>query len=339
MGDISNLVWFRHLRSEPSFHVLRYRRGKLVASGRGLSFWFLPMYTSIAEIPVGDRELPFLFHGRSRDFQDVTVQGVVNFRVTEPEVLGDRLDFSIDLAQGRFLKDPLDQLANIFTGAAQQIAVRYLADFNVRALLTGGLATVQERIEAGLREGAGVGSLGLEVVSVQVTAVSPTAELEKALQTPTRESLQQEADKATFERRALAVEKERAIAENELQNQIELTKRERTLIEQRGENERRRAQEEVEAKAIEANGKADAMRVDAKAQADWIETVEGTRLETDKVRWDTYGKVPPAVLLGLAAQELAGKLKNIEHLNITPDVLSNGLLGLLEAGTAHLKES
>ncbi|MEL6340335.1 MAG: SPFH domain-containing protein [Myxococcota bacterium] len=338
MGDISNLIWFRHLRSEPSFHVLRYRRGQLVASGRGLSFWFAPMNTSIAEIPVGDRELPFLFHGRSRDFQDVTVQGVVNYRVTQPEVLGERLDFSIDLARGRFLKDPLDQLANIFTGAAQQIAVRYLGEFDVRALLTGGLSTIQERIESGLRDGKAVESLGLEIVSVQVTAVSPTAELEKALQTPTRESLQQEADQATFERRALAVEKERAIAENELQNQIELTRRERTLIEQRGENERQRAQEEVEAKAIEANGKAEAMRVEAKAQADWIEAVEGTRIETDKARWETYRSVPPAVLLGLAAQELAGKLHSIEHLNITPDVLSNGLLGLLEAGTAHLKE-
>jgi regulator of protease activity HflC (stomatin/prohibitin superfamily) len=338
MGDISNFIWFRHLRSEPSFHVLRYRRGKLVDSGRGLSFWFLPINTSIAEIPIGDRELPFLFHGRSRDYQDVTVQGTVIYRVTQPEVLGERLDFSIDLQRGTFLKDPLDQLANVFTGAAQQIAVRYLADYEVRALLTGGLSAVQERMEAGLRDSAALSSLGLEVVSVQVSAVSPTAELEKALQTPTRESLQQEADRATFERRALAVEKERAIAENELQNQIELAKREKTLIEQHDENERRRAQEEVEARTIEANGKAEAMGIDAKAQADWIETVEGTRIETDKARWETYKNVPPAVLLGLAAQELAGKLQSIEHLNITPDVLSNGLLGLLEAGTAHLKE-
>ena len=123
-------------------------------------------------------------------------------------------------------------MTNVFTGAAQQIAVRYLAEFEVRDLLTGALSAIQERIEAGLAESPALVSLGLRVVSVQVSAVSPTAELEKALQTPTRESLQQEADRATFERRALAVEKERAIAENELQNQIELAKREKTLIEQ-----------------------------------------------------------------------------------------------------------
>ncbi len=46
-------------------------------------------------------------------------------------------------------------------------------------------------------------------------------------QTPSRERVQQEADRATHERRALAVQRERAIAENELQNQIELRSRSR----------------------------------------------------------------------------------------------------------------
>ena len=55
--------------------------------------------------------------------------------------------------------------------------------------------------------------MGLEVVTVRVADVSPSAELKRALQTPTFERLQQQADEATFERRALAVEKERAIAE------------------------------------------------------------------------------------------------------------------------------
>ncbi len=338
MSDISRLLWVRHLRSEPSFHVLRYRSGRLVASGRGLAFWFLPMNTSVAEIPVGDREQQFLFHGRSSDFQDVTVQGVLNYRVVAPETLGDRFDFSIDLVRGSYRKDPLSQLANVLTGGAQQIAVRYLADFEVRALLTGGLAAVQTRIEDGLRESPALTELGLEIVSVQVSAVSPTAELEKALQTPTRESLQQEADRATFERRALAVEKERAIAENELQNQIELAKRERTLIEQRGENERRRVQEEAEAQLVTANAQAEAKAIRAKAEASWIEVVEGKRYETEKARWATYREMPPAVLWGLAAREAATKLKKIDHLNIGPDALGSGLLALLDAGTAHLKE-
>jgi hypothetical protein len=35
--------------------------------------------------------------------------------------------------------------------------------------------------------------------------------------------------------------------------------------------------------------------------------------------------MPPTVLLGLAARELAGKLDTIEHLNVTPDLLASAL--------------
>lgn len=72
--------------------------------------------------------------------------------------------------------------------------------------------------------------MGLDIVAVRVGAVKPIADVEKALQIPVREAIQQEADVATFRRRAEAVEKERAIQENELQNQIELARREANLI-------------------------------------------------------------------------------------------------------------
>lgn len=58
--------------------------------------------------------------------------------------------------------------------------------------------------------------MGLEIVPIRVAALAPNPELSRALQAPTFESLQQKADEATFSRRALAVDAERAIAENEL---------------------------------------------------------------------------------------------------------------------------
>ena len=336
MAEIRTYFGVRHLRSESGFHVLRFRRGALSASGRGLSFFFLPHNTSVAEIPVGDRELPFLFHGRSSDFQDVTVQGAIGYRVTDPELLGTRLDFSLDLTSGALLEDPLHQLAEVFNGHAQQIAVRYLGAFDVRALLTAGLADIQAHLEAGLADVPSVRAMGLEVISVRVSRIAPTPELEKALQTPTREALQQEADRATFDRRALAVENERAIKENELKNQIELARRELTLIEQRGENEARRVEREVQTRAIEAEARAAAVRVDAAAQADRIRQIEGAQAATERERMAAYEGVPPAVLMGLAAQALANKLESIDHLNVSPDLLGPGLQRLLEASSAKL---
>lgn len=226
MAEIRNYPMFRHLRAEPSVHVLRFRRGKLVSSGRGASFWFRPLSTSLAEVPMDDRDIPFLFHGRARDFQDTTVQGVITFRVTDPEKVAKRIDFAIDLRSGLALEQPLEKLAGLLTELAQQYAFGYLAKTDLRHVLAEGAAEIREHISTGLEGEACLSEMGLEVTAVRVSSVKPVAEVEKALQIPVREAIQQEADEATFRRRAEAVQKERAIQENELQNQIELARRE-----------------------------------------------------------------------------------------------------------------
>lgn len=111
MSEIKQYPVLTHLRSEPNVHVIRYRKGKRVASGKGLAFWFTRLGSSIAEVPTDDRELQFLFHGRSGDFQSITIQGELSYRVTDAERLAERIDFSIDLVNGLHRKQPLEQLA------------------------------------------------------------------------------------------------------------------------------------------------------------------------------------------------------------------------------------
>ena len=120
MADIKKFPVLRHLRGDPSYHLLRYRGGNLIRRGRGIAFWFHPMNTSIVEIPMADRELPFLYHARSQDFQDITVQGVITFRVADPERLAERVDFSIDLKTGILVERPMEKLTGLVTELAQQ---------------------------------------------------------------------------------------------------------------------------------------------------------------------------------------------------------------------------
>ncbi|MHC5020010.1 MAG: SPFH domain-containing protein [Planctomycetota bacterium] len=337
MATITKFPGIRHLRSEPSVHVLQFRRGDLVRSGRGLAFWFLPLSTTLAEIPCDDRDETFLFHGRSHDYQDVTAQGVITYRVTDPETLAKRVDFSLDPSTGAYRQTPLEQLSQLLIQAAQQHAWDYLSGTPVRELLADGVEQIRERITAGLTEDFTLKSMGLEVVSVRVQRVAPTAELEKALQAPTTESIQQQADEAIFQRRALAVEKERAIQENELQNQIELSKREEELIAQQGANERNRATEQAEAQRIASDAKAERQRTEASARADSIVKVEEAKVGAERDRMDIFRDLPAHVLMGLAAQELARKLEKIEHLNISPEMLGPILQRLMAAGTQHLE--
>ena len=310
MATIQRFPFVRHLRSEPTYHVLRYRNGDLRRDGAGLAFWFRPIATAVAEVPIDDRELPFLFRVRSADFQELAVQGVITFRVGEPQALARRVDFTLDLETGRWAQAPLEQVAGLLSQLAQQFVVDELGKQDVRAILHAGVAPIRQRIERGLRAEPALGELGIELVAVRVADVAPSAEVEKALRQPTREAIQQRADEATFQRRAMAVEKERAIAENELANRIELARREEELVARSGANDRLRATEEAATKRIAAEGRA--------AE---IELVEEARIRAERERAEIQAAQPPEVLRALALQELAGALGAVDHLTVTPDLL------------------
>ena len=338
MVQIIPYPFLRHLRAEPNAYILFYRHGSLVRRGPGLSFWFHPLSAALAEIPIDNREQSFLFHGRTSDFQQVAVQGNITYRIISPETLAKRIDFSVDLSTGNYTKDPLEKMAALVIQLAQQFALDHIEQKPLRMVLKDGIEPIRKRIKDGLDIDDELGNHGIGIVAVRISLLSPTAEMEKALQAPTREAIQQEADQATFERRALAVEKERAIAENELKNQIELAGQEKMLIERRGQNERRRATEEVEAKRIMALARADRIRLASEAKADSIRNISAVKIQAEQERMGIYKDLPVSILLGLAAQELASNLKTIEHLNLSPDAFHSMLESLLMAGTRRLEQ-
>ena len=311
MATIRNFGLFAQLRSEASSHIIRYRSGRPVRSGRGLAFWFMTQRASLAELPMDDREMALFVKGRSQDFQDIAVQGRISWRVADPERLAARVDFTIGLVTGLLRGDPVDQIEGRIAGLAHQTAAQYLMEQPVRALLDSGLEPLRLRIEAALAGAAPLAEIGVEIITVRLSSIAPSTELERALQTPTFEALQQKADEAMFERRALAVDKERAIAENELANKIELARREKQLIAEEADNARARAVADAEAGQVEADAEAARTRI-----------VEGAKAEAEQQRIAIYRDLPGQVLFGLAARELAGKLDGIEHLNVTPDLLA-----------------
>jgi len=338
--------------------VLRYRRGALTRSGRGQAFFFLPHASSIAEVPVDDREMAFSFRSRSSDYQEVTAQGVITFRVRDARRLADRIDFTIDLNTGVLLRQPLEKLALLFSQIAEQKARAWVASVPLRRVLAEGPPALRHEIQLAFREERTLDDLGLELVSVRISSLRPSTDLERALEAPARELIQQQGDEATFARRANAVEKERAIQENELQTQVELARRQEELIAQKGLNAQREATEEATASRIAVEGKSERGKIEALAEAEALRlrseaeahgvavhgeaearafrAKEEVRTAAEKARIEAVRDVPAQVLLALAAQALAGKLQKIEHLSLGEPALAPALTRLLEAGASHL---
>ncbi|MEZ5713772.1 MAG: SPFH domain-containing protein [Paracoccaceae bacterium] len=322
MAQISPYMIRNHVRAEASSFVQLFTRGRLTREGRGLSFWFDPRISSIAEVPMADRELTFLIKSQSADFQELSVQGTVLWHVADPARLAERVDFTLDLNTGAWLAEPEEHIRSLLIGLAREFTDGYLKTHGVRALLEAGLAPLQSAIGAGFRAETALQDIGLAVTSLRVTALSPSSELARALQAPTFESLQQQADEASFARRALAVEKESAIAQNELSNQIGLAAKRRDLIAREDENARSQAEAEAAALLIQAEAMAGAKVVEAEAEATRIRAVDGAAAEAERARMAALAQFDSTALFALAARDLAGKLDSIDSVTITPDMLS-----------------
>ena len=332
MADITRRPFVNHLRADTTAHVLHLRNGQVKHAGPGLAFWFRPRTAALAEIPLDDREQELLFHARTADFQDITVQATVNYRVVDPTLAATRIDFGIAPDTGQWNATPLETLGGLLTELAQQPALDELAGMAMGEALAHGIAPVRDRVAGTLAADPRLAERGLAVTDVRVVAIRADAELERALQTQTRERVQQEADRATFERRALAVERERAIAENEMQNRIELARREEDLVVQHGANERRRAAEQAEADRITTEAEAQQQQLRAETEADTARLVGQARADAEAAHLAAYDDADRGTLMALALQELAGNLPAIGNLTVTPDLLTDLLARLANQG-------
>jgi regulator of protease activity HflC (stomatin/prohibitin superfamily) len=341
MATITRYPGVAHLRADPNQFIIHYTRGRVRRRGPGLAYWFRPLSAAVAELPVQDCETTFLLKERTLDFQEVAVQCTLVYRVSDPERAAQRLNFTISLASGRWVEKPLERLETFWAQRARDPARSYINSVPVTEAVQRGPSAVREGMVAALRNDPEAAAMGVAMVDVQVDQVAPTPELQKALETPTREALHQRADTAVFERRAQAVEKERAIKENELATQIELARRQEQLIRQQGANqlqevqraaeaEKARVQAEQERVQLAAEGYASSIRMRAAGDADARRALAEVESEVEAKRVDVWKGAGGEVLLGLALQELAGNLKQVNHLNITPDLVGDGLKRLLQ---------
>jgi len=335
MAEIRHYPFRSHLRSDPTAWVQHQHNGKVRRSGAGQSFWFQPRTASLAEVPLDDREQTVLFRARTHDFQEVTVASTVTYRVVDPALAVTRTDFGISPRKGTWNAAPLEALGGLLSELAQQPAVELVADMTLEEALAHGIAPIREQVAAALAADERLHQRGLVVTDVRVVSVRTDPEVERALQTETRERIQGAADKATFERRALAVEQESAIAENEMASRIEIARREQELVGQNGANERLRATELAAAEQITATAAADRDRLATQTRAAGVRAVGEAEAQAQAALLTAYDAVDHQTLTALALKQLAENLPDISNLTtltVTPDVLGEVLARLAGGG-------
>lgn len=331
MATITRYPFITHLRTPATTYVQHLAHGALKHEGVGSSFWFRRLPAVLSEVPVDDREQTVLVKVRASDLQEVNVPGVVTYRIAQPDIAAARVDFGIDAQGGGWLGRPLEVIGATVHGAATDAITAALTGQPLADILMSDPAGLAIRVVRRLAADPRLADVGIAVVAVRFDVLRADPDVERALQLPSRELIQQKADKATFERRAVAVEREAAIGENELTNQIDLARREEELIAQRGANRVREAQDTAAADrvAVAAEGERTVALAQASAQA--TEAVGAAEAEAERARLTAQAEVAPEVLMALALRELAANLPDVDQLVLSPDVVSS-VLGRLAVG-------
>lgn len=326
----------RFIKVQPTTYLLQYQKGRLAREGVGLAFFYYEPTTSLIAIPTASAEVPFIFEETSADFQKVTIQGQITYRVTEPKKLAALMNFTLAPNGHRYVTDDPEKLPQRLINIVNVLARAHIQSLPLRRAIRESDALV-EVLRPKLAASPEIGALGLEILGLSVLAIKPTPETARALEAETREQLLKEADEAIFRRRNAAVENERAIKENELntENAVELKKRqirETQMDAERGVQEKQRLLQEAEmaaSVALEQKKKelvelaAQNARSEADARAYGIEATMKA-LGTGDARILTAlanAGMKPEQLIAVAFQEIAGKADKIGQLNISPDLL------------------
>lgn len=310
---------FRYVKMPPTTFVLQYQNGQVVREGLGLSFFYWAPRTTIVAVPVGTTELPFIFPAVTADFQEVTVQGQLTYRVSDPKKLAALLDFSLRPRGGYASEDP-QNLPQRIANVAQMTTRAEVQGRPLRASIIEADAIAQ-RVRTAMAGSASLSALGIEVLDFAVLSVKPTPETAKALEAEAREQLLRQSDDAIYNRRNNAVEQERKIRENELQTEVAVQAKQREIDQTRME-----AQIALEDRRKQLVGlEAENSRTRAETQAFALEATLKplSALDPRALQMLASRNSDPRLLLTMAFQEIAANAAKIGNLNITPDLLEN----------------
>jgi len=326
----------KHIKFDSMTYVLHYKNGNIKREGRGLSFFYFEPNSSIVAIPMGSNDLPFIFSETTHDYQLVSIQGQISYKVGNPKALADNLDFTVS-DNGQYKKNDIEKLNQRIINEAQTATASFIHGIPLKEAIRSA-KNIETNILEGLKSSQAIKLLGIEILRANILAIQATPEMARALETETREKLQQEADQAIYERRNFAVEQERKIKESELNTEIAVEEKQKQIAEKKMESDVQKAANDKTLREMKLAAdiavenqrkqlieqKTDNDKKEAETQGYVIETTLKPYRDID---WKTLtalnNNVDPKFNISLAFRQLAENADKIGNLNISPDLLDS----------------
>ncbi len=327
---------FRFIKFQPSEYVLKYRNGKIVKEGAGISFCYYAPTTSIVVVPVGSVDTPFIFEEVTSDFQTVTVQGQIIFRIIDRKKIAGFLNYTLNMKGKGYASEDPQKLPQRVINIVRVLTKKTLERLQLKDAIKSSDALAKRILEE-IRENEEIDLLGIEILGLSILAILPNKETSRALEAQAREQILKKADEAIYERRNASIEQERRVKENEFNTEIAIENKKKQVRETQIEAERAVQQKQNQLKEEQM----DFETTLEEKKKDLIElSVENSKAEADAKAYELSAVMraleginpnviqslasigmQPNKLIAIAFQELAEKAGQIGQLNISPDLL------------------
>ncbi len=327
---------FRFIKFQPSEYVLKYRNGKIVKEGAGISFCYYAPTTSIVVVPVGSVDTPFIFEEVTSDFQTVTVQGQIIFRIIDRKKIAGFLNYTLNMKGKGYASEDPQKLPQRVINIVRVLTKKTLERLQLKDAIKSSDALAKGILEE-IRENDEIDLLGIEILGLSILAILPNKETSRALEAQAREQILKKADEAIYERRNASIEQERRVKENEFNTEIAIENKKKQVRETQIEAERAVQQKQNQLKEEQM----DFETTLEEKKKDLIElSVENSKAEADAKAYELSAVMraleginpnviqslasigmQPNKLIAIAFQELAEKAGQIGQLNISPDLL------------------
>ncbi len=293
---------FPYFKGQPTDYIVRYSSGRSSGEGLALAFYYWRFNTQVVAVPTQSQDASFIFNELTSDFQEVTLQGQVTFRIKEPALAAKLFNFSIDPVKYEYLSEDHEKIGRRIANLTQ-IATRMEVTKRTLQETLRDAPILAAAVAQTLHTGTALANMGVELLTADFLSVRPTPEVGKALEAELRESLLRKADEAIYARRAAAVDEERNIKEKELASDKALEEQRQGLIELQGSNSLREAQNNAQSRAVSAKAEAEAAQM----------------------QLAVYRDLEPRALLAHAMRELGANAAKIGNLTITTELLASVL--------------
>jgi hypothetical protein len=326
----------RYLKANPTQFVIQYQNGRLRRTGAGLAFFYYQPNSSIAIVPIASSDAPFIFNETSADFQAVSVQGQLTYRISDPLRVASLLDYTIAGKLGRYTSEDPEKLSQRLINLVQVLVRADVQALTMRqAILSGD--QIAASVLARLAQHPSLEALGMEALALNILAIRPTPDMGRALEAEAREELLRQADEAIYDRRNAAVEQERRIKENELNTEIAVEEKKRQIRETKVEAELavEAKEQQVRTAKLEGqisleeerkrlvNARSENARAEADVQAYALEASLRPLQELDQnvLQMLAIHSGDPRLMVSAALKEIAQNAGKIGNLNISPELL------------------